>query len=328
MLRSSFSIHSAGMSPLDSVPPGEPNRNVVANGRLGGRRLVRLSRRGFLQGGVGLVGLSGASTAAYAAAIEPGRLVTTTYRITPPGWQAPRLRVAVIADPHAGGPNMALPHIRRIVDEANALAPDLIVLLGDYVATHRFVTERVPYAVWAAEYARLAAPLGVHAILGNHDWWYDVNGVRQAFAKVGIPVLENRAVRLGAGARRFWLAGLGDQLAYRLGPHNFRGVDDLPGTLAQVTTDDPVILLAHEPDIFPDVPDRVALTLSGHTHGGQIRIPGLWERFVPSKYGTRFAYGHIVEDGRHMVVSGGLGTSFAPIRLGVPPEIVHMVIGA
>jgi predicted MPP superfamily phosphohydrolase len=95
-----------------------------------------------------------------------------------------------------------------------------------------------------------------------------------------------------------------------------------------VTTDHPVILLAHEPDIFPTVPERVALTLSGHTHGGQIRIPLLWEHLVPSRYGARFAYGHIVEAGRHMVVSGGLGTSFAPVRLGVPPEIVHIVIGA
>jgi hypothetical protein len=88
-----------------------------------------------------------------------------------------------------------------------------------------------------------------------------------------------------------------------------------------------VILLAHEPDIFTQVPDRVALTLAGHTHGGQIRVPLLWPHFVPSMYGARFAYGHIVEQGRHMVVSGGLGTSMIPARLGVPPEIVHITLG-
>jgi predicted MPP superfamily phosphohydrolase len=326
MPRSCFRTYNAGMSELDSAPPGEANMTLATAARPLAR--LRLSRRGLLLGGVGLLAFSGASTAAYAAAIEPGRLVTTTYRITPPGWQAPRLRVAAIADPHAGGPNMTLAHIHRTVDVTNALAPDVIVLLGDYVAHHRFVTERVPDAAWAAEFARLSAPLGVHAILGNHDWWHDVAGVRRAFARVGIPVLENRAVLLGAGSRRVWLAGLGDQLAHRLAPHSFRGADDLPGTLAQVTTDHPVILLAHEPDIFPTVPERVALTLSGHTHGGQIRIPLLWKRLVPSRYGARFAYGHIVEAGRHMVVSGGLGTSIAPVRLGVPPEIVHVVIGA
>jgi predicted MPP superfamily phosphohydrolase len=145
---------------------------------------------------------------------------------------------------------------------------------------------------------------------------------------VRIPVLENDVVMLGAQGQRFWLAGLGDQLAHRLGHGHFRGVDDLPGTLARVSTDDPVVLLAHEPDIFPRVPARVALTLSGHTHGGQIRVPVIWPVFVPSKYGARFAYGHVVESGRHLIVSGGLGTSIIPARFGVPPEIVHIELGA
>ena len=69
------------------------------------------------------------------------------------------------------------------------------------------------------------------AILGNHDWWYDVAGVRDALAGVRIPVLENDAVLLDDGGRRFWLAGIGDQLAYRIGRGHFRGVDDLPATL-------------------------------------------------------------------------------------------------
>ena len=97
--------------------------------------------------------------------------------------------------------------------------------------------------------------------------------------------------------------------------------------MRKIRTDDPVLLLVHEPDIFPHVPDRVALTLAGHTHGGQIRLPLIWPLFVPSKYGARYAYGHVVEDGRHLIVSGGLGTSIIPARLGVPPEIVHITLG-
>jgi uncharacterized protein len=89
-----------------------------------------------------------------------------------------------------------------------------------------------------------------------------------------------------------------------------------------------VLLLAHEPDIFPRVPSRVALTLSGQTHGGQIRLPLIWPAFVPSRYGAHFAYGHVVENDRHLIVSGGLGTSIVPARLGVPPKIVHIVLGA
>ena len=179
-------------------------------------------------------------------------------------------------------------------------------------------------AAWAGELKRLEAPLGVWAIFGNHDWWYAIDSTRQALHDVGIPVLENKAELIGPRANRFWLAGLGDQIAYRLGHGRFRGVDDLPGTLAQIRSDDPVILMIHEPDIFPHVPDRVALTLAGHTHGGQVRLPLIWPEFVPSRFGARYAYGHIVEGGRNMIVSGGLGCSKVPLRLGVPPEILRI----
>ena len=294
----------------------------------------RLSRRRLLLGSLGAVAFAGAAPPAYALGIEAQRLIVTTYRPRPPGWPAGRkLTIAVVADLHAGGPNMGLSHIERVVDTTNAQKADIILLLGDYFATHRFVTERVPHPVWAAQLAKLRAPLGVWAIFCNHDWWYDINGARHALRKVGIPTLDNDAKLLGEGGNRFWLAGIGDQIAIKLGWDRaqwkslYGGVDDLPGTLARVTTDDPVILMVHEPDIFTRIPERVALTLAGHTHGGQIRVPG-WERFVPSEYGTRFAYGHIVEDGRHMIVSGGLGTSFVPARFGVPPEIVRIELGA
>ncbi len=289
---------------------------------------ARVTRRRVVVGTAGLIGLSAVATGAYAGAIDSQNLLVTRYAVNPANWPAGRkLSITVIADLHAGGPDMTLRHIRRIVDTASQLKSDLVVLLGDYTATYRFANERVPYAVWAGELARIGAPLGTWAILGNHDWWNGVADVRRALADARIPLLENDAVMLGAEGERFWLAGLGDQLAHRLGRGRFRGIDDLPRTLAQVGTDDPVLLLAHEPDIFPRVPARVALTLSGHTHGGQIRLPLIWPAFVPSKYGARFAYGHVVEDGRHLIVSGGLGTSFVPVRLGVPPEIVHIEVG-
>jgi hypothetical protein len=290
---------------------------------------VRVTRRSLLAGAAGLIGLSAAGTVGYAAAIEPQQLVVTPDTLKPRGWPAGRkLTITVIADLHAGGPDMPLPNVQRIVDTANALKSDVIVMLGDYIARYRFAVERIPDPVWAAELARLQAPLGVWAILGNHDWWYDLAGVRNALAEVRIPLLENQAVLLGPEGERVWVAGIGDQIAYRIGHGRFRGVDDLPGTLAQVTTDDPVILLAHEPDIFPRLPSRVALTFAGHTHGGQIRVPLIWPAFVPSRYGKRYAYGHVIERERHLIVSGGLGTSIIPARFGVPPEIVHVTLGA
>ena len=288
---------------------------------------MKISRRHFLTGAAGVIGGT-ALVAGYAGAIEPGlRLIVTEYGLTPPGW--PRdfpLKIAVIADPHAAEPYMSAARIEEIVSATNALAPDLVVLLGDYEANHRFVTRSVPRETWARLWAQCRAPLGVRAILGNHDWWFHLPQIRAALGAAGIPVMENDAVRLVHRDRPFWLLGLGDQIAHIRAPGHFEGVDDLPGTLAKVVDDAPVILLAHEPDIFVEVPERISLTLAGHTHGGQIRLLG-YSPVVPSRYGNRFAYGHIVERGRHMIVSGGLGCSIAPVRLGVPPEIVLVRLG-
>jgi predicted MPP superfamily phosphohydrolase len=290
-----------------------------------------LTRRKLLVRGLGLAGAGALvmpGTAAYAAMEAAHNLVVTPYRLTPPRWPVGRrLTITVIADLHAGGPNMGLERVRQVVDAGNALGSDLVVVLGDYFATGRFVTEVVPNTAWAEELGRLRAPLGVYTILGNHDWWYGLPSVRRALAAVHLPVMENDAVLLGEPGRRFWLAGIGDQLAHYISPGRFRGEDDLPGTMKKITTDDPVILLVHEPDIFTEVPDRVSLTLAGHTHGGQIRLPFVPPVWTPSAYGARFAYGHIVEGGRHLIVSGGLGTSKVPMRLGVPPEIVHITLG-
>lgn len=264
------------------------------------------------------------------------RLGLTEWRLCPPAWAGgPRLRVLALSDIHVGEPWMPLSRLERIVAEANRLEPDLVVLLGDYIAERHMVRRPVPSGAIAGALAGLAAPLGVHAILGNHDWWEEPDerrddqgrpSMHRALSGVGIPVHENRAVRLGAGGGAFWLAGLGSMLALRHDPGPETGVDDLAGTLAQVADDAPVLLLAHEPDIFPEVPDRVGLTLAGHTHGGQVRLAGR-ALFVPSRYRGRYAYGHVHEGGRHMVVSGGLGCSVAPVRIGMDPELTLVTLG-
>jgi uncharacterized protein len=288
-----------------------------------------MTRRQFLNtmlaGAAGVVGMTG-----YAFGIEPRlRLVVREHEVVSPGWPSglEPLRIAIVSDLHANEPWMPAMRIRRIVERTNALRPDVTVLLGDFAAgMRRFRTRALEPEEWARELARLKAPLGVHAILGNHDWWTDPEAARKALVAVGLPVYENDAVRLDHGGGGFWLAGLGDQLAIRIGRDRFRGVDDLPGTLAQVTDDAPVVLLVHEPDIFVNVPERVALTLAGHTHGGQVWLPVLGRPVVPSRYGQRFAYGHIVETGRHLVVSAGLGCSILPVRFMVPPEITLVTL--
>ena len=147
------------------------------------------------------------------------------------------------------------------------------------------------------------------AVLGNHDWKQAGDRMWSALTAAGIEVLENRAVPAGD----FHVAGLADLRLRR---------PDLPTTLATVPPGEPVILLAHDPDVFPYVPDRVALTLSGHLHGGQVAIPVIRRPALPSRYGERYARGHVVEEDRHLYVSSGIGTSGLPLRFLAPPEVV------
>lgn len=306
-----------------------------------------ITRRMFLAG-LGAALVCGFSSATYALGIEPMRLRTQRYRIRPAGWpQGLTLRIAALADFHACRPWMSPERIRYIAAETNALRADMIVLLGDYVASHRWVTDWVHSRDWSDALSGLSAPMGVHGIIGNHDWWEDHEAQRRghgptfsqrALERIGVRVYENDAERLEKDGHGFWLAGLADQLALRpsrrWGRRGFEGVDDLPGTLAKITDDAPVILMAHEPDIFPRLPDRVCLTLAGHTHGGQVRLFG-YSPVVPSRFGNRYAHGHVVEQHgaitnrpKHMVVSGGLGCSIVPVRFGIPPEIVVIDIGS
>ena len=287
---------------------------------------MRITRRHLLGAAVGSLA-AGLGTAAFAFGVEPfsmPRIVTHRPRLR--HWPAGRrLSLAIVTDVHAGEPGFPLARVRDVVAQVNALRPDLIVLLGDY-SGGAGARRRLDIDMLADAFAALEAPLGRYAAFGNHDYWDGIEPFRAAFARAGIPVLENRAVAIGEGAS-LYLAGVASTIAIPLGYRRFQGLDDLPGTLATIPGEASVLLLAHEPDIFPEVPDRVALTMSGHTHGGQVRLFG-WSPMVPSMYGNRYAYGHIVEEGRDLIVSGGLGNSIYPVRFGVPPEITLVELGA
>jgi uncharacterized protein len=296
-----------------------------------------INRRSFLKW-LGRLTAGGFLTGTYAFAIEPGfRLNTTVYAFTPPRWTPGlKLRVVMLADPHCAEPYMSLSRWKRIIAAANALKPDMHLLLGDYVAGNYWRTATVPVAQIADAATALTSPIGTFGICGNHDWWDDRSAQRlkqgpciaeKTFVAAGIPMLENKAVRLEKDGKPFWISGTSSLVAMRT---RFRGrylslarIDD---ALAQITDDAPVIHMAHEPDLFTDIPDRVSLTVSGHTHGGQVRLLG-YSPMVPSSYGNRFSYGHVVENGRHLVVSGGLGCSIIPVRFGMPPEIVVLELG-
>jgi len=156
-------------------------------------------------------------------------------------------------------------------------------------------------------------------VLGNHDWWYNGDKVRQAFEIEGIPILENDLKELSWHGRSFWLAGLADLWTR-------------PQHVAETTAKAPpgatVMALTHNPDIFPTLPQSVPLLLAAHTHGGQVNIPLIGTPVVPSRFGPKYTAGHIFENGHHMFVTTGIGTSIMRVRFRVPPEVVILTVNS
>jgi uncharacterized protein len=251
--------------------------------------------------------------------VEPRRLVVRREELTLPGWPSALdgLRVGVMTDLHSGMPHAGLDAIERAADTLAAERPDVVCLLGDFIDRRALFARPFDAEALATRLAPLAAaPRGLYAVLGNHDWYAGARRIAAALFEIGIPVLEDDAQRAGDG---LWIAGVGD---FRV-----RGAN-VSRALARVPADDAVVLLSHDPDVFPSVPGRVALTLSGHTHGGQVGIPFLRRPFVPSHYGERYVHGHVEEGGRHLFVSSGVGTSGIPVRLLMPPEVVILSLRA
>lgn len=249
----------------------------------------------------------------YSVLIEPDQLVVVGYPIKLKHWpkQLDGLKIVVLSDLHVGSLHIDAKKLHRIVDESNNQNPDLILMLGDYVASGKQSCLVKP-AKFAGELGNLKARLGVYAVLGNHDWWYDGVDVRQCLESAHIKVLEDTSVPLESNGTRFWLTGLGDLWTRK--PSIQRALTDVP-------PDSPDLLMSHNPDVLWAVPQRVSLTLAGHTHGGQVSLPFIGPVITPTESGPRHAKGLVAEDGKAMFVSSGIGTSVLPIRFNVPPEI-------
>ena len=232
--------------------------------------------------------------------------------LTLPAWPAALdgLRVGVIADLHAGMPHAGVAAVARAARVLQAEAPDLVCLVGDFLATGSWMTHSVDPLDLARALEALRPPLGVLAVLGNHDWNVGGKRIGRALADSGVAVLENDARQVAPG---LWVAGVADLRRRR---------PDVPWALNDVPADAAVLMLSHDPDVFPRVPARVALTLSGHTHGGQIALPLVRRPFIPSHFGERFVSGHVEEAGRHLYVTSGVGTAGVPVRFRRPPEVV------
>ena len=279
-------------------------------------------RRDFLLKLLGLGTFAGFSGLSYSHFIEPRWIKRTFYDLKSRKWPDSHrpLKVAVAADIHVGCPSVRLEDVSRTVDQLNAMNADCILLLGDFMISGVLLGKKVGAAQIGRALSKLNAPLGVFAVLGNHDWWEDGPGMWEALEKAGIQVLENDAVKVqreGQGA--FWVAGLADDTTRK---------PDLTKTLRKVDTNDPVVLMTHDPATFLDGSDVPVVTLAGHTHGGQVAAPFWGAMVVPGRAPLKYAYGHIVEEGRDLIVSSGIGTSILPIRFNQRPEIIHLNLSA
>lgn len=289
------------------------------------RRLLR-SRRIFL--GWSLAGAAAAAwgLGVWAFMVEPNTLTVRQVTVESPQWRGPPLRVGIISDTHVAAPHMDVARVRGLVDRMNAERPDVVVLLGDYAGGHE------PAAVRAAPdtsgvlqgveaFSGLESPLGTWAVLGNHDSWFDEAAVAAALRRSNAGLLENDARRIERPGGAFWVAGLADL-------HSKRSSPDIEAALGGTADDEPVILLTHWPDPFADVPGRVALTLAGHTHCGQVVLPLVGRLVHASTASERWPCGLYDEAGRKLFVTGGVGVSILPVRFRAPPEIVVLTLRA
>jgi uncharacterized protein len=253
--------------------------------------------------------------------VEPDLLLVRHVRIETAKWPAalPPLRIVAVADIHAGAPFVDTAKLDRIVAEVNAQDPDVVLLLGDYVIQRVLFGTPMPPETIARHLGGLRAKHGVFAVLGNHDWYGDGERVWRAFESVGIPVLENRAVPLPGSEDRIWIAGIADDTTRHPDPH---------GTFQRIPPEAAVVAFTHDPAVFPDVPARAALTVAGHTHGGQVSIPFWGALFIPGRSPLRYAYGHVAENGNDLYVTSGIGTTALPVRFNAPPEIVVVTLRA
>lgn len=221
-------------------------------------------------------------------------------------------RIVQISDIHYY-PFTTLELVDRAVQMANQLTPDLTVLTGDYVwHIVEPIFELIP------SLAGLSAKQGVYANLGNHDHWTDVKVVTHAFKQERLPLLVNQGVPISVGKSTLYLASLDD---------GWSGKPDLASAMANWSEDAITVLLMHEPDLAPRyaVDKRIHLQLSGHSHGGQVRLPFYGALILPY-LSWKYPMGLYNVDGMWLYTNRGLGTTNVPLRVNCAPEITELTL--
>jgi uncharacterized protein len=255
----------------------------------------------------------------YGMAFEPARLVERRHELAMAGWPTAcdGLRIDHITDVHTGSPHNGLDNLDRIVDRLIASDAQAVVMTGDYVILSVLLGTYVGPEPIAQRLRRLTARKPVYAVLGNHDWWKDGHHIRRTFEAAGVVMLEDEARHTRLGDCPLWIVGVGDLWEAR---------HDIAKAFSWVGGRDPVVVITHNPALFPQMPARGTLMLAGHTHGGQISLPGIGQPAMWGEKESRYVVGHYEDGGRHLFVSPGIGTSILPVRIGMPPEISQLTL--
>ncbi|HWG42288.1 MAG TPA: metallophosphoesterase [Gemmataceae bacterium] len=276
-----------------------------------------MNRRQFLKG------IAGSAVAAPVVGLAYGRAEANWIDITRHTIRVPNLpppfagkTIALLTDPHHG-PFNSLSFIQSIVEETNALKPDLIALSGDFIQGPR----REYVAPGLQALGKLRASLGVYAVPGNHDHLRgNIDAVHRAINESGITNVTNAGRWIELDDHRLRIGGVDDL---------WHGEQDLDAALDDATDKDACLLLSHNPDYAETLRDpRVGLMLSGHMHGGQIVVPGLGYHCLPSRYGLKYLQGLIRAPRTQVFVSRGLGTVGLPLRIHCRPEINLLTLAA
>lgn len=277
-----------------------------------------IHRRKFIKG---VTAAAVAAIAIDSIVIEPNRPRLIRKEIALRRWptRLDGFTIAVLSDFHYD-PYFSVHPIRKGVEMVNELRPDLIALTGDFISVPWF-GNHAKYASHAepcAEVlAKLRAPHGVWSVMGNHDDFSDPDRIISALKAVGIPTLSNQSVAIEKDGGRFWLGGVDDVLA---------GDPDLPSTLGAVPSGEAVVLMAHEPDYADYVAEYpVDLQLSGHTHGGQVRIPLMRPLYLPP-LARKYVWGLFKIRELTLYTNAGIGTVDVPIRWNCPPEVTLITL--
>lgn len=218
-----------------------------------------------------------------------------------------KIRIVQLSDFHAG-PHTANAVIERAVQMAGEQNADLIALTGDYVS---FKSKYI--GIVTRELKKLHPSLGIWGCFGNHDYWAVIEPIRESMGEIGVNLLENRGEVIIKDSAKFYLCGVGDI---------WEGEDDLPRAVAGRPAGMSAVMLCHNPDFaFQAAREKIDLMLSGHTHGGQVKLPFIGAPVIPSVYGKRFTAGLCDAEGMKVYVNRGIGNINPPLRLGVPPEV-------